>query len=181
MNKTILPDLILRGDSDKWKNWQSLYISPTTCQTCRQNHGKIYTYFDKARPQHEYCRCSVIPMRTKNAGTVTDWGFDGVDAWLVFAGRLPDYYITKEEASAAGWIPKKHNLSDVLPGKQIGGDIYFNKEAKLPEKEGRVWREVDFDFVSGYRNSKRIFYSNDGLIFASYDHAQTFYEIKRGE
>ena len=41
MNKTILPDLILRGDSDKWKNWQSLYISPTTCQTCRQNHGKI--------------------------------------------------------------------------------------------------------------------------------------------
>ena len=26
-------------------------------------------------------------------------------------------------------------------------------------------------------NSKRILYSNDGLIFISYDHAKTFYEL----
>ena len=27
------------------------------------------------------------------------------------------------------------------------------------------------------RNNKRILYSNDGLIFVSYDHAKTFYEL----
>ena len=35
---------------------------------------------------------------------------------------------------------------------------------------------------SGKRNRQRIVYSNDGLIFVSYDHYQTFYEItKLGE
>ena len=28
-------------------------------------------------------------------------------------------------------------------------------------------------------NSRRILYSNDGLIFVSYDHAKTFYELVR--
>ena len=37
--------------------------------------------------------------------------------------------------------------------------------------------EADFDFIGGYRNSKRFLYSNDGLVFISYDHAQTFYEL----
>ena len=65
----------------------------------------------------------------------------------------------------------------MLPEKQIGGNIYLNKEMKHPQNQGRIWCEADFDFIDGYRNSKRILYSNDGLIFASYDHAQTFYEI----
>ncbi|MBC8529578.1 hypothetical protein H8699_09085 [Christensenellaceae bacterium NSJ-44] len=29
----------------------------------------------------------------------------------------------------------------------------------------------------GYRNGHRILYSSDGLIFATYDHYNTFYEI----
>ena len=29
----------------------------------------------------------------------------------------------------------------------------------------------------GFRSRHRILFSNDGLIFASYDHYQTFYEI----
>ncbi|MBQ4071240.1 MAG: ribonuclease [Clostridia bacterium] len=116
-------------------------------------------------------------MRTKEVGTATDRGFDGADAWLLYRNRLPDYYVTKEEAAVAGWIPRKQNLAEVLPGKQIGGNIYLNKEMKLPQKQGRIWREADFDFVDGYRNSKRILYSNDGLIFVSYDHVQTFYEL----
>ena len=39
-------------------------------------------------------------MRTKKVGTATDWGFDGADAWVMYRGKLPDYYITKEEAKA---------------------------------------------------------------------------------
>ena len=45
------------------------------------------------------------------------------------------------------------------------------------EYTGRKWYEADLDYDSGFRNEKRLLYSNDGLIFVSYDHAQTFYEI----
>jgi hypothetical protein len=59
----------------------------------------------------------------------------------------------------------------------IGGNLYKNRRALLPTAQGRIWREADFDIIDGYRNNKRILYSNDGLIFVSYDHAQTFYEL----
>lgn len=62
-------------------------------------------------------------------------------------------------------------------GKIIGGDVYKNNEGKLPQANGRVWYEADINYSSGYRGSDRIFYSNDGLIFVSYDHGTTFYEI----
>ena len=59
----------------------------------------------------------------------------------------------------------------------IGGKIYRNRNHKLPEADGRIWHEADFDYVSGYRNNCRLLYSNDGLLFATYDHYITFYEI----
>ena len=37
--------------------------------------------------------------------------------------------------------------------------------------------EADFDYSGGYRNDCRLLYSNDGLIFVTYDHYATFYEI----
>ena len=55
----------------------------------------------------------------------------------------------------------------------IGGDIYYNTNSKLPSAPGRVWYEADINYTHG----KRILYSNDGLIFVSFDHAQTFYEL----
>lgn len=68
-------------------------------------------------------------------------------------------------------------MSEVLPGKIIGGDEYKNTNSKLPQAYGRTWREADIDYESGYRNNSRIVYSNDGLIFATYDHYKTFYEV----
>ena len=67
----------------------------------------------------------------------------------------------------------------LCPGKMIGGDLYMNDKSKLPVATNRMWREADFDFSSGRRNRKRILYSSDGLIFVSYDHAQSFYELVR--
>ena len=69
------------------------------------------------------------------------------------------------------------NLADVLPGKMIGGMIYKNRDHRLSEKPGRIWYEADFDYVSGIRNGRRLLYSNDGLLFATYNHYRTFYEI----
>lgn len=116
-------------------------------------------------------------MRTKQVGTATQEGWNGADAWLMYRQRLPDNYITKKEALKAGWIPESHNLSKVCPGKLIGNIPYKNKEGKLPNKIGRIWYEADFDYATEYRGENRILYSNDGLIFVSYDHAKTFYEL----
>lgn len=68
-------------------------------------------------------------------------------------------------------------MDEVLPNAMIGGDVYKNNGGKLPNAPGRVWYEADINYNGGYRNRERILYSNDGLIFATYDHYQTFYEI----
>lgn len=171
-------DPYLSGDSTKWKNWQSNYKEPKTCIKCENRHGQIYPYHATLYDlEHLHCRCKVVPMRTKKVGTATEAGWDGADAWLMYRGRLPDNYITKEEALKAGWKPALHNLSKVCPGKLIGGVVYYNKQEKLPDKIGRVWYEADFDYITEYRGENRILYSNDGLIFVSYDHAKTFYEL----
>ncbi len=171
-------DPYIEGDSIKWKIWQANYGDITTCEACEKKHGTIYppnapSYI----PQHYACRRRLVPMRTALVGTVTSEGWGGADAWLMYMGRLPDNYITKEEALDAGWNPKKGNLADVCPGKMLGGSLYSNFEEKLPIANGRVWYEADFDYNGGYRGEKRILYSNDGLVFISYDHAQTFREL----
>ena len=37
--------------------------------------------------------------------------------------------------------------------------------------------EADINYKRGKRNSERIVFSNDGLVFVTYDHYETFYEI----
>nr|3Q3F_A Chain A, Ribonuclease/Ubiquitin chimeric protein [synthetic construct] len=96
--------------------------------------------------------------------------FDGVADYLQTYHKLPDNYITKSEAQALGWVASKGNLADVAPGKSIGGDIFSNREGKLPGKSGRTWREADINYTSGFRNSDRILYSSDWLIYKTTDH-----------
>lgn len=88
--------------------------------------------------------------------------------------KLPDYYITKNEARQNGWVPAEGNLCKVLPGKAIGGDIYTDREKNLPDTIGRKWYEADLNYNCGRRNANRLLYSNDGLIYATYDHYKTF-------
>ncbi|WP_019392687.1 ribonuclease [Priestia filamentosa] len=104
--------------------------------------------------------------------------FEDVANYIDRYGELPDNYITKSEAYNLGWEPSEGNLAEVAPGKSIGGDIFSNREGSLPEKSGRVWREADIDYVSGYRNAKRIVYSNDGLIYKTTDHYKTFERMR---
>ncbi|MBO7514884.1 MAG: ribonuclease [Lachnospiraceae bacterium] len=92
-------------------------------------------------------------------------------------GKLPKNYITKSEAENLGWISSKGNLGRVAPGKSIGGDRFGNYEGQLPKARGRSYTECDIDFDGGYRNSKRIIFSNDGLIFYTEDHYETFEQL----
>ncbi len=97
----------------------------------------------------------------------------------MYRQELPPYYVTKEEAEKQGWIKNAGNLAEVLPGFSVGGNVFHNNEERLPKKNGRVWFEADINYIEGYRNHQRILYSNDGLIFVTYDHYQTFYEITK--
>lgn len=178
----ILQDRNLQGNSEKWANWMSR-LTFTTCKFCAENHGKIVDIsildYKSDVDAHERCKCEYVPMRTKLVGTATEKGIFGADAYIVYVGRLPEYYVDKKTAYEAGWKKKHKQLDDVLPGKMMGGDIYSNDDEKLPSVSRRIWYEADINYEGGYRNRQRILYSNDGLVFVTYDHYQTFYEIVR--
>ncbi len=102
---------------------------------------------------------------------------EDVAVYLHTYGKLPSNYITKGEAKKLGWESSEGNLDEVAPGKSIGGDKFGNYDKMLPEEDGRIFKECDIDFDGGYRNSKRIVYSNDGLIFYTEDHYETFEQL----
>lgn len=167
------------SESSKYKNWVTI-LDLKTCLECRKRHGKIWLINelpDKEPPLHPNCRCSILVMKAVKSGTATINGLDGADWTLKFESKLPDYYLTGAEAKANGWIPKLANLSMVCPEKMIFGEEYYNDNGHLPSKEGRIWYEADINYRVGYRNNQRIVYSNDGLIFVTYDHYKTFFEI----
>lgn len=95
---------------------------------------------------------------------------DRVIRYLQQQQHLPPYYIKKATARQRGWQPEKGNLCDVLPGKAIGGDRFFNRENQLPNSQGRTWFEADVNYRCGRRGSERLLYSSDGLIYLSRDH-----------
>ena len=105
---------------------------------------------------------------------------EDVALYLYTYGHLPSNYITKKEAKSLGWVSSEGNLDEVAPGMSIGGDYFGNYEEILPEASGRDYYECDIDFDGTYRNAKRIVYSNDGLIYYTEDHYDSF-ELLYGE
>ena len=94
-------------------------------------------------------------------------------------GRLPDNYMTKKEAEKLGW--EGGSLERYAPGMCIGGSRFGNYEGLLPEKDGRSYTECDIDTLgANSRGAKRIVFSNDGLIFYTDDHYESF-ELLYGE
>lgn len=94
-------------------------------------------------------------------------------------GHLPDNFITKKQAQALGW--EGGSLEPYAPGKCIGGSRFGNYEGILPEKDGRTYTECDIDTLgASKRGAKRIVFSNDGLIYYTKDHYETF-ELLYGE
>ena len=168
--------------SSKWVIWISKddFI---TCGACKKLNGKIFpTEIIKSTirwPLHQHCRCKLQGMDVLPAGYATQDGLNGADYWLAHKGKLPENYLTKEEARKLGWKDKEGNLAKIIEGKMIGGNVYRNRDGKLPQANGRIWYEADINYTSGYRGTERILYSNDGLIFVTYDHYQTFYEISK--
>lgn len=102
---------------------------------------------------------------------------DEVAAYIHQFGKLPSNYISKSKARKLGWDSSEGNLGEALPGMSIGGGVFKNHEGMLPEAPGREYRECDIDYDGGKRGAKRIVYSNDGLIFYTGDHYETFEQL----
>ncbi len=110
-------------------------------------------------------------------GTYT--GKEDVAAYIHTYGHLPNNFITKKEAEKLGW--SGGSLEPYAPGKCIGGSRFGNYEGILPEKKGRTYTECDIDTLgASKRGAKRIVFSNDGLIYYTGDHYETF-ELLYGE
>lgn len=103
-----------------------------------------------------------------------------VALYIHLYGKLPSNFISKSEAEELGWKKKDGEagqLHVVAPGMSIGGSYYGNYEGLLPEKDGRKYYECDINYVKGNRGAERIVYSNDGLIFYTGDHYESFEQL----
>ena len=112
------------------------------------------------------------------AASVTEDGWydskEEVALYLHLYGHLPDNYVTKREAQDLGWTG-----GSVEPyageGTAMGGSRFGNYEGLLPEAKGRTYTECDIDTVgASSRGAKRIVFSNDGLIYYTEDHYESF-------
>mgnify|MGYP000102022561 CR=1 FL=1 len=98
---------------------------------------------------------------------------DEVALYIHTYGRLPGNYITKAEAEKAGW--SGGSVEKYCPGKCIGGGRFGNYEGLLPDAAGRVWTECDINTLgAASRGAERIVFSNDGLIYYTPDHYDSF-------
>ena len=105
---------------------------------------------------------------------------EDVALYLHTYGKLPSNFISKKEAEELGWKQKDGEagqLHVVAPGMSIGGSSFGNREGLLPTKKGRKYYECDINYVKGSRGAERIVYSNDGLIFYTGDHYESFEQL----
>ena len=185
---TDLSHILIKGRLDSYspptqesrndKNWIAA-LDLKTCLECRARHGQIYRMDetpDIEPPLHPNCRCRIEPMKAVEAGYATKDGQYGADYWIKYVASLPKYYITEDELIALGWRRGKSSAK-FAPGKMATMGIYRNDDNHLPQIPGRIWYEADIHYYSGRRNGHRLLWSNDGLLFVTYDHYETFPEI----
>lgn len=92
-------------------------------------------------------------------------------------GRLPDYFVTKQQARAAGWQPGQALWrTPALQGKSMGSDRFGNFERRLPKGQ---WHEADLDYRGGKRGPKRLVFEArpEGRRYVTVDHYTTFIEV----
>ena len=145
-----------------------------------QNQDNSYSYEKKSKKNQDNFEKEKSDFSNKNnnsSNQIDELTNDEIVVkYLKEHGELPEYYITKSEAKSLGWVPSKGNLCEVAPGKAIGGDIWTNRQKSLPTKSGRRYFEADLNYNCGSRNADRVVFSNDGLVFVTFDHYRSFEE-----
>ncbi len=140
--------------------------------TAETAQGQIPSAEQEQTVESAYSAAEDVSAQTIDEnGSFTDK--DDVALYIHTYGHLPKNFITKAEARELGW--GGGSVEDYAPGMCIGGDRFGNYEGLLPEKSGRSYTECDIDTLgkSG-RGAKRIIFSNDGLIYYTDDHYESF-------
>ena len=120
------------------------------------------------------CAEEALPEKDGSYTTKED-----VALYIHVYGHLPENFMTKDEARKLGW--EGGSLEKYAPGMCIGGDRFGNYEGLLPDAPGRRWTECDIDTLgASSRGAKRIVFSNDGLVYYTDDHYESF-ELLYGE
>ena len=118
----------------------------------------------------------VTPVTEEDIEEVTI-DFDGayttaedVALYIYTYGQLPSNFITKNEARALGW--EGGSVERYAPGMCIGGDHYGNYEGVLPAGN---YTECDINTLgANSRGAERLVFSDDGRIYYTCDHYETF-------
>ena len=98
---------------------------------------------------------------------------DDVALYIHVYGKLPSNFITKKEAEKLGWTGG--SLEPYAPGKCIEGGRLGNYEGVLPQGN---YKECDIDTLGKKsRGAKRIVYSDDGRIYYTADHYESFTQL----
>ena len=98
---------------------------------------------------------------------------EDVALYLYTYGELPQNFITKKEAKKLGW--EGGSLEPYAPGMCIGGDKFGNYEEILPVEDGVTYKECDIDTLGAEkRGAKRLVFSNEGDIYYTEDHYESF-------
>lgn len=134
--------------NSKYKHWVSAG-DMDRCALCRDEHGKIWLLSEEPTPKPPaHPHCRCTIKQMQS----------------IAAGTA-----TINRVDGADWT-LKHTRN--LPNR------YITKEAALTKgwKPGK-WPSDSIPGMMIKRNGQRILWSNDGLIFVTYDHYKTFYEI----
>ena len=131
---------------------------PSEPGTAGQEEGPLYAPVEEA----------LVPEEEGTYNSAED-----VALFLDYYCHLPDNYITKDDARDLGWTGG--SVEQVAPGCAIGGDRFGNREGILPAAKGRTYYECDIDTLGrSSRGAKRLVFSDDGLIYYTEDHYETF-------
>lgn len=169
--------LVACGSRFKKAPSQTLPSSTETAAQSLVSNEKIDSVEEPERAhQAEETQTPDIPQIDEDGSYTTK---EDVALYIHTYNKLPPNFITKKQAEKLGW--QGGGLDDYMDGGCIGGTYFGNYEGMLPEKKGREYHECDIDTMHSHkRGAKRIVYSNDGLIYYTEDHYETF-ELLYGE
>ncbi len=160
-------------------------VAQNMVQNAAQNVAAKETVTDKAVPETEDVKTGEPPVSSAEVneeqagepaidreGAYTS--AEDVALYLHTYEELPGNFMTKKEAKSLGW--SGGGLDDVAYGMCIGGDYFGNYEGLLPEDKD--YHECDIDTLhQKSRGAKRLIYSEDGYIYYTADHYESFTQM----
>jgi len=177
------PTTIIVGETSATSSEES--VSSVVEESSSEEENEIEALLSSAEPENSQSKAEVSSEQSSAAEESSSqaeelipedgWYYskEDVSLYLYTYGYLPENFITKNEARDLGW--EGGSVERYAPGCAIGGDKFGNREGILPKANGRIYYECDIDTDgASSRGAKRIVFSNDGLIYYTDDHYETF-------